>query len=208
MNEYRISDYIVFSVAVLFLVAILAAGFIEETIQRNVLYLVVLSLSCAMVFAFLSYDARFAYKTIFRAGGTAAVFAFRLYITTNFTEKGYLDYKRSADGQITSLKGIIDNKDKELENLRALVRGNPNTGSCSAQTKAVGEIIAQVGSTLKSLQDDINEGIQFSSAARDNYSDSRTCSMRGSQSLAALARALPRIQAVESNLTLLKDIYH
>ncbi|TBY82342.1 hypothetical protein [Rhizobium leguminosarum] len=206
-RDHKLLDYVIFAVATIFLAAILFVGIKDETAERNVLYLVVLSLSCAMVFAFLPFDARFAYRSIFRASGTAAIFAFSLYITTHFAEKGYLDAKRNADLQISNLQAIIEGKDTELATLRAAIRESGSQADYTqAKQDAEKKILEQINSTIQSLSDDLAEGIQYSSAARDNSSDSRTCSLRGSQSLAALSRALPRVETVRSSLATLADI--
>src|SRR3954470_13533411 len=104
-------NYLIFIVAVLFLLLILAAGFWDYTVQRNILYLVVLALSSSMVFAFLPFDASFAYRDLFKAGGTAAIFGFCLYITTDFTAKDYITQKVNADSQITNLNSILKEKE-------------------------------------------------------------------------------------------------
>ncbi|WP_155765438.1 hypothetical protein [Mesorhizobium erdmanii] len=194
-------DYIIFFVAILFLSVILFAGFKDPTVQSNILYLVVLSLSCSMVFAFLPFDARFEYKSLFKAGGTAAVFGFCLYIVTNFTGHEYIENKRRADDQITALQGIIKDKDSEIQSLRdSASKLSSGDDSKKSQIESIKIFVDQASTSAKNLHDDISEGIQFSSAARDNSSDSRTCSLRGSQSLAALSRAVPRLESMQSNL--------
>ncbi len=163
-------------------------------------------MSCSMAFAFLPYDARFEYKTIFRAGGTAAIFGFCLFMTMTFTEKDYIEKKLSADSQISSLEEIIAAKDLELENLRNLVS---KTGSAAEQSavraSTAKDLVQQIELLLQSIHADTDEGLQYSSAARDNSSDAATCSKRGSQSLAALSRAAPRIEAVQSSLASLAN---
>jgi hypothetical protein len=207
MMQFRGSDIAIFCVAILFLSAILYAGLQVETIQRNILYLVVLSLSCAMVFAFLPFDARFEHSAIFKAGGTAAVFAFCLYMVTSFTEKNYLDYKVQADQQITSLRESLTAKEKEVEALRsALSNAQSASGASKSSLDQIDRTLKQMMEIFSSMKADINEGIQYSSAARDNSSDSRTCSLRGSQSLAALSRAVPRIASLESSLATLSSL--
>jgi hypothetical protein len=205
--RFRGSDIAIFFVAVFFLSTILFAGFEVEEIQRNILYLVVLSLSCAMVFAFLPYDSRVETSGFLKAGGTAAVFAFCLYMVTNFTEKGYLKYKENADLQISILNDTLSSREKLIDTLRSAAEKNINAQqACSAMQEQISSIVAQTGSALDSLSTDIAEGVQYSSAARDNSSDARTCSLRGSQSLAALSRAAPRIDTIKSNLKSLISI--
>ena len=207
MMRFRGSDIAIFCVAVLFLCGILYAGFMVETIQRNILYLVAISLSCAMVFAFLPFDAKFEHSAIFKAGGTAAIFAFCLYIVTNFTEKNYLDYKLSADQQLSSLRESLAAKEKEVDALRDAVRNaQSESGASKVASDQISQTLKQLVDIVSSLKSDVNEGVQFSSAARDNSSDSAACSLRGSQSLAALSRAIPRIASLESNLTTLSAL--
>jgi len=203
---FRNSDLIVFIVAVLFLIAILLAGFKVETIQSNILYLVVLSLACAMVFAFLPFDASVNHQGFIRAGGTAAIFAFCLYVVTGFTEKNYLANKASADSQITALQKILASKESELTGLRQISQtAESNGNACSNSNSLIQSSLNQILPTLNALASDIAEGVQYSSAARDNSSDSLACSARGSQSLAALSRAQPRIEAILSNLATMQD---
>jgi hypothetical protein len=205
--QFRGSDIAIFCVAVIFLCAILYAGLQVETIQRNILYLVVLSLSCAMVFAFLPFDARYEHGAIFKAGGTAAVFAFCLYMVTNFTEKNYLDNKVRADEQITSLRDSLTAKEKEVGALRSAVSNAQSTsGASKLSMDQINQTLKQMMEVISLMKADINEGVQYSSAARDNSSDSSTCSLRGSQSLAALSRAIPRIASLESNLATLSSL--
>ena len=205
--RFRGSDIAIFLVAILFLSVILFAGFKVEAIQRNVLYLVVLSLSCAMVFAFLPFDSRVETSGFLKAGGTAAVFAFCLYIVTNFTEKGYLAYKENADRQISILNDTLNNRDNLIDTLRISAEKDKTAQqACSTMQEQISSIVSQTEQVLDSLSADLAEGVQYSSAARDNSSDPRTCSLRGSQSLAALSRAVPRIDTIKTNLQSLNSI--
>ena len=188
-------DYLIFVVAVCFLLIILLAGFIDSTIQTNILYLVVVSLSSSMVFAFLPFDATFHYRELFKAGGTAAVFGFCLYIVTSFTANDYMSKKNNADIQINNLQQSLKDRDKEIELLRsATSKMNTSTNSTSQSMETLSRLLGDLTASIKALRGDINEAIQFSSAARDNSSDARTCSLRGSQSLAALSRSIPRLE--------------
>ncbi|MBD9628034.1 hypothetical protein IB279_34345 [Ensifer sp. ENS06] len=127
-------------------------------------------------------------------------------MTMAFTEKDYLKNKLSADSQITSLKEIIDAKDQELETLRIMISKNGSASEESAaRASTAKDLVRQIELLLQSMHADLNEGLQYSSAARDNSSDAATCSMRGSQSLAALSRAAPRIEAVQSSLASLAN---
>jgi hypothetical protein len=200
-KKLRLFDYVVFGVAVFLLAVILYVGK-EGEAKENILYLVALSLATSMTFAFLPFDANFEYKGLFRAGGTAAIFGFSLYIVTSFTEHGFATQKKSSDAQITALSELLKEKDKLISIIQEANKVTViNSGEeCKKRISYIIAALQPAVNSLDLLKSDVAEGIQFSSAARDNSSDSRTCSLRGSQGLAALSRATPRLDIVQSSV--------
>ena len=78
-------DYIMFAVAVWFLLLILIVGLWGD-VQYNIIYLVCLSLACAMVFAYLPFVAELN-AGWFRASGAAAIYAVCMWQTLPFAKE-------------------------------------------------------------------------------------------------------------------------
>lgn len=194
-------NYVVFLVAVGFLSVILYVGYTKPEIHSNLIYLFVLSLSSAMVFAFLPIEASFQFADVFKAGGTAAVFGFSLFSVLHFTGNSYDEKLKNANSQLSNLDYISKSKDEQIQRLSTLIDDlKAKKDACSSQAEALRGLLDQAFNTSQALRSDVQEAIQFSSAARDNYSDSHTCSTRGSQSLAALSRGAPKLDIIQSAL--------
>jgi hypothetical protein len=197
-------DYIMFVVAVWFLLLILIVGLWDD-VQYNVIYLVCLSLACAMVFAYLPFAAELN-AGWFKAGGAAAIFAVCMWQTLPFArviaQQNLHKKIESANNLVDFLQAQAKKKDEELAILRGTLStlSATNADSSSLEKALTQSIEGSLGATVTS-QSALKSAKEFATVARDNKDDAETCAARASSSLDYIAQVQRNVDKIESFLT-------
>src|SRR5271166_1047548 len=166
-------EWVLFLVAVLILVAIIGLGAKYPEYQYNILFVVPLSLACAMVFAFLPFQAEIAWQW-FKAGGTAAVFGVCLWQLVPYARANYFDRIRSGEAIIASLLQENASKSDEIKRLQQTISKLGNTNNVSStKAQAARESIEQAQKDLGPINNKITTVIDIAKAAE--IADGPTC---------------------------------
>jgi hypothetical protein len=196
-------DYTMFAVAVWFLLLILIVGLWGD-VQYNIIYLVCLSLACAMVFAYLPFVAELN-AGWFRASGAAAIYAVCMWQTLPFakeiTQQNFRKKIESANNLVESLQTQARKKNEELGMLRGtLLRLSATNADSGSLPKALTQSIeGSLGAAITS-QSALKSAKEFVVAAKDNKDDARTCAARASSSLDYIAQVQINVDKIESLL--------
>lgn len=197
-------DYLMFTLAIAILFVILGLGWAKDGLQYNILYLMCLSLGCAIVFAYLPFFAELNVEW-FRAGGAAAIFAVCMWQTLPFAKdivKSNYDtkLKTSAD-TISSLNTSLSSKENEIIQLRDYVQSSVNRNSeCATANSSTRKLLEDASIAGTAARAALERGQTLAAAAQSNYSDSKTCSLRASQTLEHLAQLKVNLDSSLSSL--------
>ncbi|QIO58726.1 hypothetical protein ELI20_01120 [Rhizobium ruizarguesonis] len=205
-----INNNVMFLFAVIVLIAILGAGYWRDDLQYNLMFLISLSLSCSIVFAFLPFSAEVGLEGWLKAGGTAAIFAVCLWQTVPFAKEMLKDNRvleqklhdiELAKIDVKGKEDLIKQKDQELNQLRsALEKATGQQGMTENNIRLIEQNINSANNALATISPSLVNAMNSAKAAQSNYSDSKTCSLRASQSIEALAPAFPAIETLGSAL--------
>jgi hypothetical protein len=196
-------DYIMFVVAVWFLLLILIVGLWDD-VQYNIIYLVCLSLACAMVFAYLPFVAELN-AGWFKAGGAAAIFAVCMWQTLpfarEFTQQKFHKKMESANNLVEFLQAQAKKRDEELGRLRGSLS---SLSAANADSSSFAKVLTQsiegsLGAAMIS-QSALQSAKEFATAAKDNKSDAETCAARASSSLDYIVEVQSNVDKLESLL--------
>jgi hypothetical protein len=209
-GQLKIDNNAMFLFAVFVLIGILIAGSWRDDLQYNMMFLIALSLTCSIVFAFLPFSAEVGLDGWLRASGTAAIFAVCLWQTVPFAkdmlkadhdrQQKVLE-KQLAQVDLAEKDKLIAEKDKQLGELRVALEKakSPQQGN-SPQLDLVRQNLVSMSATTSNISKALAEAQNFTRAAQSNYSDSRTCSLRASQALEGFSVALSGLDALSSSL--------
>jgi hypothetical protein len=199
LRKTTLFEWVVFLVAVLILIAILGLGAKYDTLQFNILFLVILSLSCAMVFAFLPFHAEITWLW-FKAGGTAAVFGLCMWQVVPYATANHQGVIQSLNETTDRLDSTLKERDTELQKLRSLIaefKTSRDVSSVKSQTAK--ELLVTAGSTIGVIVSLLDTAIALAAAGVDNK-DGPTCNLRAGQSLQRIQESKIRIRDVYSNI--------
>jgi hypothetical protein len=209
-SKLQIDNNFMFLFAVAVLVIILVAGSIRDNLQYNLMFLIALSLSCSIVFAFLPFSAEVGIEGWLKAGGTAAIFAVCLWQTVPFAKEMLKsDHDRQqkifdrslADDELKAKNSLLADKERQLGELRAAVaRLKAEQPGGSALSEVSKQNFQSMRSALGKIKESLSRSQEFARAARDNYSDSKTCSLRASQALENLSQLSAQFDSAWSAL--------
>ena len=197
-------DYIMFVVAVWFLLLILIVGLWDD-VQYNIIYLVCLSLACAMVFAYLPFVAELN-AGWFRASGAAAIYAVCMWQTLPFakeiTQQNFRKKIESANSLVASLQAQAIKKDEEIGLLRGTLSSlsATNADTSSSEKVLMQSIEGSLGATSTS-QSALKSAKEFVTAAKDNKNDAETCAARASSSLDYIVKVQSNVDKIDSLMT-------
>ena len=179
----RVNDYLMFLAALAILVTILWLGYSRESLQYNIIFSIALSLSCAIVIAFIPFTAQFAIQGWFRATGAAAIFAVCVWQTVPFAKEvikaNYENTINTQNTTIATLNTTIKSLTEELGQARK-VAANPGSAEAKASLKLA---LGQASQNLTAMSSRFAAGIALVKAAQSNSSDAGTCSLRSKQAL-------------------------
>ncbi|MBY5801533.1 hypothetical protein [Rhizobium leguminosarum] len=210
VTSYRVDNNAMFLFAVVVLVAILSAGYWQKDLQYNLMFLISLSLSCAIVFAFLPFSAEVGLEGWLKASGTAAIFAVCLWQTVPFAKEMLKDSRvleqkvrdiELAKIDVSGKDELIKQKDTELAQLRtALEKATGGQSTVEGNRYLIEQNLTSAMNALAATRQNMESAMNSAKAAQSNYSDSRTCSLRASQSIEALAPTFLAIDTISSAL--------
>jgi len=180
-------DRAIFILGCFLLIVILTAGYFRDDIQYNIIWLVVLSLNVAMLFAFLPFSANVDVGW-FKAGGTAAILAVCLFKSMDVAERGLAKQLNVRDELVQRLRNDLDAAQTTIKNATAK--------SAPAQQTVVNSVCEGLPKSIASLRTVVERSQQNAFAASTNTSDNRGC----------VARAVTADQLARSALEQLRNI--
>jgi hypothetical protein len=186
-SKFDLREVPMFVVGVVLLAILLFASFDYPSVQYNIIWMVVLSLSVAIVMAFLPFSAEFTIPSWAKFGGSAAVLIGCMYLTFDLAAKGLEKENDQLRSQVTDLG-------KQIETYRtaaSLCTANANAKDTGGKAKQ------NILDSLTIVKNNVTQAKQFAFGATTNTSDVRGCTAAAGRSQQASETALAQIEATK-----------
>ena len=197
----QLFDHLMFALAVALLLIIIGLGWSNNDLQFNMMFLVTLSLACAIVIAYLPFSAEVNLGGWLRAGGAAGVFAACMWVTIPVASR-VIDQKGQGLNDIIARQAAeLERREKEVTRLQSTIAELRSTADAAGRDAKAWEIargniegaIASSGSIKKNLE----EIAKWTNGSASNWADARSCAnygTNGNKEATAAKETLARMQ--------------